>query len=178
MDKEINKNFKQMNQDISEMNKALKQQQKEQKESLNVSTFKLLKVMSEDMQSHNASEQSIQLALKGTYEFYKVLTNAHLPQSRINSLLHQDSSSQQSTSSFGTPLSEIETQQLTWLWENRIPQGKITLLEGDPGMGKSLLALDIAAHVSTGRPMPATNQNFHLTHVKCLLQVMQLMQTL
>lgn len=35
-----------------------------------------------------------------------------------------------------------------------MPQGKITLLEGDPGMGKSLLAIDIAAHVSTGLPIP------------------------
>src|SRR5438876_5775373 len=35
-----------------------------------------------------------------------------------------------------------------------IPLGKITLLDGDPGMGKSLLALDLAARVSSGRPMP------------------------
>jgi DNA-binding MarR family transcriptional regulator len=110
--------------------------------------------MSEDMRNHNASDQSIQLALKGTYEFYKVVTKAQLPQSSINSLLHHESSAQQNRSSFGTPLSEIKTQHITWLWENRIPQGKITILEGDPGMGKSLLALDIAAHVSTGRPMP------------------------
>ncbi|HWZ20569.1 MAG TPA: AAA family ATPase, partial [Ktedonobacteraceae bacterium] len=152
--KEINNHFKQVNQDISGLNKALKQQQKEDKQKFNDSTLTLLKLMSEEMQSHNASEQSIQLAIKGTYEFYKVLAKAQLPQSRINSLLHHENQAQQSTSSFGTPLSEIETQHITWLWENRIPQGKITLLEGDPGMGKSLLAIDIAAHVSTGRPMP------------------------
>ena len=152
--KAINDHVKQVNKDISEMNKEIKQQQKEKKQNLNNSTLTLLKLMSEDMRRHNASEQSIQLALKGTYEFYKVVAKAQLPQSSINSLLHHENQAQQSTSSFSTPLSEIETQPIAWLWENRIPQGKITLLEGDPGMGKSLLAIDIAAHVSTGRPMP------------------------
>jgi archaellum biogenesis ATPase FlaH len=54
----------------------------------------------------------------------------------------------------GTILSEVETQQVDWLWQRRIPLGKITILDGDPGMGKSLLAINIAACVSTGRPMP------------------------
>jgi archaellum biogenesis ATPase FlaH len=42
----------------------------------------------------------------------------------------------------------------TWLWPLRIPFGKITLLAGDPGLGKSFIALDIAARLSTGTPMP------------------------
>ena len=151
---EINKHLNQVNKDISGMNKEIKQQQKENKQKFNDSTLTLLNLMSEEMRLYNASEQSIQLAVKGTYEFYKVIDKAQLPQSSINSLLHPENRAQQSTSSFGTPLSEIKTQHITWLWENRIPQGKITLLEGDPGMGKSLLAIDIAAHVSTGRPMP------------------------
>ena len=74
--KAINDHVKQVNKDISEMNKEIKQQQKEKKQSLNDSTLKLLKLMSEDMRGHNASEQSIQLAVKGTYEFYKVVTKA------------------------------------------------------------------------------------------------------
>jgi RecA-family ATPase len=152
--KEINQHFKQLNKDISGLNKGIKQQQKEDKQKLNDSTLTLLKLISEDMRSHNASDQSIQLALKGTYEFLKVVNNTQLPQSSINSLLHHENQAQQSATTFSTPLSEIETQSITWLWENRIPQGKITLLEGDPGMGKSLLAIDIAAHISKGRPMP------------------------
>ncbi|SRR6266568_819116 len=35
-----------------------------------------------------------------------------------------------------------------------IPLGKITLLDGDPCMGKSMLALNLAASVSSVRPMP------------------------
>src|SRR5215467_4061 len=111
------------------MNKDIKQQQKENKQKFKDSTLSMLKLMSEDMQSHNASEQSIQLALKGTYEFFKVVTNTQLPQSSINSLLHHGNQAQQNATTFSTPLSEIETKHVTWLWENRIPQGKITLLE-------------------------------------------------
>ena len=53
-----------------------------------------------------------------------------------------------------TFLSEVESQQVDWLWQRRIPLGKITLLDGDPGMGKSLLSIFIAACVTTGQPMP------------------------
>ena len=56
--------------------------------------------------------------------------------------------------SISVKLSEVETQQIDWLWQRRIPLGKITILDGDPGIGKSLLAITIAACVSTGRPMP------------------------
>ena len=56
--------------------------------------------------------------------------------------------------SIGVKLTEVETLQIEWLWRGRIPFGKITLLDGDPGVGKSLLALTIAACVSTGRPLP------------------------
>lgn len=47
---------------------------------------------------------------------------------------------------------DIKLEPLKWLWPNRIPLGKISLLVGDPGIGKSLLSLYIAAQVSTGRP--------------------------
>jgi hypothetical protein len=50
--------------------------------------------------------------------------------------------------------SEIEQTRVRWLWEGRIPLGAITLLDGDPGLGKSLLTIDLAARVSTGREMP------------------------
>ena len=134
--KEINDLFKQLNKDISELNKGLKQRQKEKKQQFNDSTLTLLKLMSEDMRRHNASDQSIKLALQGMYEFFKVVSDARLPQSSINSLHHRENQAQPSTSTYSTPLSDIETQHINWLWENRIPQGKITVLEGDPGLGK------------------------------------------
>ena len=41
-----------------------------------------------------------------------------------------------------------------WLWPGRVPLGKVTLVAGDPGCGKSLLALDMAARVTRGLPWP------------------------
>jgi len=51
-------------------------------------------------------------------------------------------------------LTNVEREQLTWLWPGRIPLGKLTLLAGDPGLGKSFVTLDIAARVSSGSPWP------------------------
>ena len=39
---------------------------------------------------------------------------------------------------------------LRWLWQDKIPLGKLTLIEGPPAVGKLYVALDIAARVSTG----------------------------
>ena len=44
--------------------------------------------------------------------------------------------------------SEIEPKEVKWLWYPYIPFGKVTLLQGDPGDGKSKLMLSIAAPVS------------------------------
>lgn len=51
-------------------------------------------------------------------------------------------------------MSDIEAEAVSWLWEPYIPKGKLTLLEGDPGRGKTWVALALAAAVSTGAPMP------------------------
>jgi hypothetical protein len=61
---EFKKHFKELNKGISEVNKEVKQHQKEVKQKSNNSTLTLLTLMSEDMQRHNASEKSIQLALR------------------------------------------------------------------------------------------------------------------
>lgn len=53
-----------------------------------------------------------------------------------------------------TRLSDTEPEDVNWLWINRIPLGKLTLLEGDPDQGKSTILLDIAARLTIGAPMP------------------------
>jgi putative DNA primase/helicase len=53
-----------------------------------------------------------------------------------------------------TPASEIEPEQVRWLWRGYIPRGKLTILEGRPGLGKTSVALDIIARVTRGLPMP------------------------
>ena len=52
--------------------------------------------------------------------------------------------------------SEIEPKEVKWLWYPYIPVGKVTLLQGDPGDGKSKLMLSIAALLSKGEPLPFT----------------------
>jgi hypothetical protein len=43
---------------------------------------------------------------------------------------------------------------LVFLWPGRIPLGKLPLIAGDPGLGKSLITTDMAARVSAGMPWP------------------------
>lgn len=53
-------------------------------------------------------------------------------------------------------LADVPAANVDWLWTGRIPIGKVTLIAGDPGLGKSLVTLDMAARVSTGAPWPKT----------------------
>ena len=48
------------------------------------------------------------------------------------------------------PFSQIDPESLLWLWYERIPLGKISLLVGNPGIGKSVLSMYVAAQVSRG----------------------------
>ena len=48
----------------------------------------------------------------------------------------------------------IKPKEVTFLWNPYIPFGKISILCGDSGLGKTTLALDIASRLTTGRPMP------------------------
>src|SRR5215813_1758128 len=52
------------------------------------------------------------------------------------------------------PVSTIAPERVDWLWTHRIPFGKLTILDGDPGLGKTAFALDLAARVSRGLPLP------------------------
>ncbi len=45
-------------------------------------------------------------------------------------------------------LSDVEERPLRWLWRGYIPRGKITVLDGDPSLGKSTVTLDIIARVT------------------------------
>lgn len=53
-----------------------------------------------------------------------------------------------------TRLADITPQPISWLWPGRIALGKLTLITGDPGLGKSLLTATMAATVSKGYVWP------------------------
>ncbi|MFH1444709.1 MAG: AAA family ATPase [Candidatus Peregrinibacteria bacterium] len=66
-------------------------------------------------------------------------------------------------------LNDVKPEKISWVWEHRIPLGKLTIVEGDPGVGKSTIALDIAAHVSRGDPLPGDEHRTDIKPMKCLL---------
>ena len=51
------------------------------------------------------------------------------------------------------PMGTIAAETVEWLWLNRIPVGRLTLVDGDPGAGKSFLSLKVAATVSRGESL-------------------------
>jgi len=53
----------------------------------------------------------------------------------------------------------IQSRAVEWLWYPYIPYGKITLIQGDPGDGKTTFAINLAAIISKGAPLPETVGN-------------------
>lgn len=51
-------------------------------------------------------------------------------------------------------LSSVKARKVQWLWEPYIPFGMITILEGDPGLGKSFLSMFLASEISRGGHLP------------------------
>jgi hypothetical protein len=52
------------------------------------------------------------------------------------------------------PLSQIQSAGVHWLCEPYFQRGRIGLLDGDPGVGKSLISIDLAARLSRGEGFP------------------------
>lgn len=51
-------------------------------------------------------------------------------------------------------MEDVVSKEVKWLWYPYIPYGKITIIEGDPGEGKTTLVLKLAAVLSRGLPLP------------------------
>jgi hypothetical protein len=54
-------------------------------------------------------------------------------------------------------LSDIEPRDVEWLWPNYIPRGLLTVVEGDPNVGKSYLVMHISAQVTIGGSIRGTS---------------------
>jgi hypothetical protein len=54
----------------------------------------------------------------------------------------------------GKILSEVKPEEVNWLWKPRLALGKITTFDGDPGLGKSIIGVDIGSRITTGKDMP------------------------
>ena len=55
-------------------------------------------------------------------------------------------------------MSDVATEQVKWLWYPYIPFGKITMIQGDPGDGKTTAILAIAAAITTGALLPGSKE--------------------
>src|SRR5215204_564826 len=51
-------------------------------------------------------------------------------------------------------LSNVQPKPIEWLWKDRIAIGKVTVLAGDGGQGKSTILCDLAARTTTGERWP------------------------
>jgi len=51
-------------------------------------------------------------------------------------------------------MSDIETEEVHWLWKPYLPAGKITIVQGDPGEGKTTFILQLVSLLTQGKPLP------------------------
>ena len=56
-------------------------------------------------------------------------------------------------------LADIEAQPIDWLWKDRLAAGTLSILSGDPGSGKTWVALALAAALSQGREPAALSSS-------------------
>lgn len=92
--------------------------------------------------------RTITEALSGKTEFYKAPKTVMLAdgtERKIDELGPEE---------IGKLLSGVEPEDVSWLWPSWLALGKLALVDGDPGLGKSAMTLDLAARVSTGKAFP------------------------
>jgi putative DNA primase/helicase len=51
-------------------------------------------------------------------------------------------------------MADVEPEAVQWIWPGRIARGKLTLIAGDPGIGKSQITIDSAARITTSGTWP------------------------
>jgi hypothetical protein len=92
--------------------------------------------------------RTIAEALSGKTEFYKAPKTVKLAdgtERKVEDLRPEE---------IGQLLSSVEPEEVSWLWPSWLALGKLALVDGDPGLGKSAMTLDLAARVSAGNAFP------------------------
>ena len=57
-----------------------------------------------------------------------------------------------------TYFTDVKSKRIDWLWYPYIPFGKITILQGDPGEGKTSFVLDLISRMSNEDTLPLSNK--------------------
>ena len=53
---------------------------------------------------------------------------------------------------------DIQTEDVQWLWYPYLPRGKLTIVQGDPGEGKTTFVLAVISALTRGEPLPECEQ--------------------
>lgn len=69
----------------------------------------------------------------------------------------------------GVACADVVPEPVKWLWEPYLARGKLAVLDGDPGTGKSLVVIDLAARLSRGGTMPGGPVRFGARETVLLL---------
>jgi hypothetical protein len=96
----------------------------------------------------NYRNRTIAEALSGKTEFYQAPKTVKLTggtERKIEELRPEE---------IGKLLSGVAPEEVSWLWPSWLALGKLALVDGDPGLGKSAMTLDLAARVSSGIAFP------------------------
>lgn len=62
-------------------------------------------------------------------------------------------------------LSDVEREEVQWLWHPYIPRGKLSLLVGNPGVGKSFLSAALTASITNGWRLPGQDEPLDIAEV-------------
>src|SRR5262249_43142406 len=96
--------------------------------------------------------------LRGTFLPYARRLEGSDARDFLRELRRTQQTQREHLAAHGTPvvvsMDTVQATPVTWLWWPYIALGKLTMLDGDPGIGKSLLMTQLAANLSRGNPLP------------------------
>lgn len=67
-------------------------------------------------------------------------------------------------------MNDVVTEEVAWLWPGYIPAGKLTIVRGNPGEGKTMLMMHIISRLTQGRHLPGEPDDAFRNPVNCIYQ--------
>ena len=67
-------------------------------------------------------------------------------------------------------LEDVTSEEVKWLWKPYIPAGKLTIIRGNPGEGKTMLLLMLISKLSRGEALPGDEEGMKHKPCACVYQ--------
>ncbi len=67
-------------------------------------------------------------------------------------------------------MNDVVTEEVAWLWPGYIPAGKLTIVRGNPGEGKTMLMMHVISRLTQGKPLPGEPEDAFRDPVSCIYQ--------